>query len=605
MTRGTLLTTTALLAILAAQSAPAPAKDALVFTPIAAPADDATKRAVTASPEVTVDGARGGDRLPDLAADRPDGRARACSARSSTSRASRSSARTVRPWSRRRPTSPRSWRRTGSSTSSPISRPARPPSTSPRSSRPTTACCPRSTPRRSTSRPTGACGCPCAGSVTPWGTHLGSEEYEPDAAKVEGASSVTELKKLDEDPTAMAMYFGFDPTKDDIAAFSKVFNPYAYGYITEIAIGDDGKASGGQALRHGPVRARARQGDAGPEDGLPVRRRHQCRPLPLRGRRARQARCRDALCRQVDTRPAPTMAAPPTSSWVDLGHADSASVKALVAKGTKFSDIFATATMADDGTCPDGFGGSVANGAKECLKVKDGMELAASRLETRRYAALAGCHGRVAQGGRRHLRRRSQPALRGDLRDLRAAWRTRRPRARRARKYDGGGSNDIKLAYNPCGGVYALDLDQDYVATTMKAIVVGKPQHLSRGRLRVGRQYLRHGRDRQPRQHLLPARPRHAVHRRGHQAAATRTTRCGRYNLATGELTRILTTPYGAETTSVYAYPDVNGHGYVMAVVQHPYGESDEDKLQSPGPGPGLSRLYRPVPQARLTAARC
>lgn len=24
----------------------------------------------------------------------------------------------------------------------------------------------------------------CAGSVTPWGTHLGSEEYEPDARKV-------------------------------------------------------------------------------------------------------------------------------------------------------------------------------------------------------------------------------------------------------------------------------------------------------------------------------------------------------------------------------------------------------------------------------------
>ena len=33
------------------------AKDALVFTPTAAPADDAAKRAVTASPEVTVDGA--------------------------------------------------------------------------------------------------------------------------------------------------------------------------------------------------------------------------------------------------------------------------------------------------------------------------------------------------------------------------------------------------------------------------------------------------------------------------------------------------------------------------------------------------------------------
>ncbi len=41
----------------------------------------------------------------------------------------------------------------------------------------------------------------------------------------------------------------------------------------------------------------------------------------------------------------------------------------------------------------------------------------------------------------------------------------------------------------------------------------------------------------------------------------------------------MLSTPYGAETTSLYWYPEVMGHGYLMAVVQHPYGESDEDKL--------------------------
>ena len=52
------------------------------------------------------------------------------------------------------------------------------------------------------------------------------------------------------------------------------------------------------------------------------------------------------------------------------------------------------------------------------------------------------------------------------------------------------------------------------------------------------------------------------------------------YNVATKKLTRILTTPYGSETTSVYDYPNVNGFGYVMAVVQHPYGESDQDKAQ-------------------------
>ncbi len=53
------------------------------------------------------------------------------------------------------------------------------------------------------------------------------------------------------------------------------------------------------------------------------------------------------------------------------------------------------------------------------------------------------------------------------------------------------------------------------------------------------------------------------------------------YNLDSDMLTRIQTTPYGAETTSVYVYPDVDGHAYIMSVIQHPYGESDEDKLQS------------------------
>ena len=53
MTRGMLLATTALLAI----PFLAEAKEPLVFVPTPAPADDAAKRAVVASPGVTVDGA--------------------------------------------------------------------------------------------------------------------------------------------------------------------------------------------------------------------------------------------------------------------------------------------------------------------------------------------------------------------------------------------------------------------------------------------------------------------------------------------------------------------------------------------------------------------
>jgi uncharacterized protein len=48
--------------------------------------------------------------------------------------------------------------------------------------------------------------------------------------------------------------------------------------------------------------------------------------------------------------------------------------------------------------------------------------------------------------------------------------------------------------------------------------------------------------------------------------------------MKTKALTRILSTPYGSETTSPYYYPNINGWAYLMTVVQHPYGESDMDK---------------------------
>ena len=44
----------------------------------------------------------------------------------------------------------------------------------------------------------------CAGSVTPWGTHLGSEEYEPDAKDVEAVTGKM-TKDYDND---MARYYG-------------------------------------------------------------------------------------------------------------------------------------------------------------------------------------------------------------------------------------------------------------------------------------------------------------------------------------------------------------------------------------------------------------
>ena len=81
---------------------------------------------------------------------------------------------------------------------------------------------------------------PCAGSVTAWGTHLGSEEY-PDNARI--TEDAKELKDLEEDTPAMARLFGLDPAAMTLDQFRAAFNPYKYGFATEISVSDAGDAS--------------------------------------------------------------------------------------------------------------------------------------------------------------------------------------------------------------------------------------------------------------------------------------------------------------------------------------------------------------------------
>ena len=68
------------------------------------------------------------------------------------------------------------------------------------------------------------------------------------------------------------------------------------------------------------------------------------------------------------------------------------------------------------------------------------------------------------------------------------------------------------------------------------------------------------------------------------------------YNVKTKHLTRVETTPYGSESTSPYFYPNVGGHAYLMSVVQHPYGESDRDKLEDPGQARAYTGYIGPFP---------
>lgn len=54
------------------------------------------------------------------------------------------------------------------------------------------------------------------------------------------------------------------------------------------------------------------------------------------------------------------------------------------------------------------------------------------------------------------------------------------------------------------------------------------------------------------------------------------------FDVRTGQLQRIASTPYGSETTSPFWHMNINGYGYSTFVTQHPFGESDSDKISAP-----------------------
>ncbi|MBN2906187.1 MAG: DUF839 domain-containing protein [Rhodobacteraceae bacterium] len=415
---------------------------------------------------------------------------------------------------------------------------------------------------------------PCAGSVTPWTTHLGSEEYEPDARAVDEAKS---LEDVDDYYYPMARYFGLNPAEMSLEDFRGVFNPYAYGYPTEIAVSADGTATPTKHYAMGrmavelsyvmPDQKTAYITDDGTNVGLFMFVADEAANLgagTLYAAKLTQTSGEGAGAFDIE--------------WVSLGHANSAQIQAVIDAKPAFSDIFDTATPAEDGTCPAGFSSINTTNGHECLAVKKGMEVAASRLETRRYAAL--------MGATTELRKEEGVTFDPASGTLFVAMSEVAKGMEAGAKQDIGGPDHIQLEANKCGAVYGLPvgadagIGSDYVAQSMTALVAGTPMKYADDSAFAGNSCDIDGIANPDNLTFMTGTNTLIIGEdtgSGHQNDAI-----WAYDLDNGDLTRILTTPYGSETTSPYYYPDINGWGYLMAVVQHPYGESDEDKLANP-----------------------
>ncbi len=437
---------------------------------------------------------------------------------------------------------------------------------------------------------------PCAGSVTPWGNHLGGEEYPPNAREVEEAK---ELKDIDDYYYPMVRYFGVDPSKASADEFRAVFNPYNYGYPTEILIDDMGGATPVKHYSMGrvaielayvmPDRKTAYITDDGTNVGLfmfVADKEADLSAGTLYALKWHQTSSKDGGSADI--------------SWVNLGHASNKEIASMVRAGTKFSDIFETAKGdKKTGACPSGFKSTNTTDGFECLKLKPGMEVAASRLETRRYAAYMGAttEFRKMEGitfdPKRDTMYLAMSAVERGMQDHRKG-------AKVNHRYDIGGPNDIRVGYNSCGVVYGMTLGSDmkigsdYVIKSMYPEVVGQMAKYAKDSDYANNKCHVDGIANPDNVTFITDYDTLIIGEdtgSGHQNDVI-----WAYDVNTKDLTRIQTTPYGSETTSPYWYGNYGGHGYLMSVIQHPYGESDQDKARNPADTMGYVGYIGPFP---------
>ncbi len=405
----------------------------------------------------------------------------------------------------------------------------------------------------------------CAGSVTPWGSHLGSEEYEPDARQVKASGYL----EKDGYGNSQALYFGLDPAGTAPGYFA-AGGLYAYNYGWQIEVKVNTFSDVAAAKHYAMGRLAHELGYVMPnrktvyisDDGANVA------LFRFEADKAEDLSSGElfiAKWEQTGT----TSGGTANLTWISLGKATDAQVKTLMDRKIQFSDIFETATLNADGSVPTGFMSINTTVGRELLKVKPGMELAASRLESRRYGAL--------KGGTTEFNKMEGITFDPDGKVLYLAMSVVSRGMKDAdAKYDVGGPNHIRLPENIGGTVYGLEVDANFVATKMYGVVSATPKTYPADSPFAANKCDVEGIAEPDNLTFIPGR---GVLIIGEDTGTHQNDMIWAYDVVKKTLTRIQTTPFGSETTSPYFYPDINGWAYLMSVIQHPYGESDQGKL--------------------------
>ncbi|MCM3764969.1 PhoX family phosphatase [Neobacillus niacini] len=388
---------------------------------------------------------------------------------------------------------------------------------------------------------------PCAGVLSPWNTHLGGEEYEPNAR-------IHEANPEKSDVTQFARNYYQD--------LSVIGNPYLYGHHTEVTVHPNGEA---KAVKHysmgrmsienvtvAPDNRTVYYGDDGSYTMSFMYIADKAKDLSagtLYAAKWKQTSDKNGGAADIE--------------WIKLGHATDQEIKEM-AQDLKFSDIFETTNDAAYAQA-NGFKQIKAAGNLEWLKVKPGMEKAAAFLESRRYGALLGATAEFNK----------METLTFNKADNKI-YMTMSYIEKGMTKNPADPVDDIQLPKLRSGAIYEMNLaagqkdrdgrpiDSDYVVTKMSGLITGEDLPVKD----------EDGNTANPDKIANPDNIAFSEKYRTlfiAEDSDMHTNNFGwAYNVDTKKLSRIISAPDGGEVTGLQAIDELNGKSYLMIGSQNP-----------------------------------
>ncbi|WP_075794283.1 PhoX family protein [Massilia putida] len=385
----------------------------------------------------------------------------------------------------------------------------------------------------------------CGASLSPWGTHLSSEEYEPNAY----------LAATDAQFKAFSKNLYGDETKA---------NPYNYGHLPEVTVNTDGTASikkhyclgriSHELVQVVPDNRTVIMGDDATNSGYFV----------FVADKEKDLSAGTLYVAKVGSGFSLDPAAPAAPlTWIKLGAATSAEIRSLAAS-LKPADIMDVKTT---DPADASYTKVAANGRIEWLKLKPGMEKAAAFLETHRYAALVGASMGFTKMEGTTVNIKDKIAY-SALQNCQSSM-----VAGNALNVAGNGISIPKALV--AGAVMMLNLkggqkdtagnaiNSEWMPFDTKALLVGEDTAADAL-----------GNTANPDKVANPDNLKFSEKMRtlfiGEDSSQHVNNYLWAYNVDTKQLSRLLSVPAGGESTGLHAVDDVNGWTYIMSNFQHP-----------------------------------